>query len=70
MKMKSKRPTKTKAIARALEADYQRRLQIVSHCEAAGLELDFADELCDSRASVEVAFKLVLERVAAKSMFN
>lgn len=56
------------AIKRALEADKVRRKEIQSACTLAKVERAFADELCDSGVTVEVANKRIIERMATQPL--
>lgn len=50
-------------VKRALAEDATRRKEIVALCEAAKIERSFADTLCDSGVSLNVARQQVLERM-------
>lgn len=53
-------------VDRALKADRSRRREIVALCDKAGIERAFADTLCDSGTSLNVAREKVLERMISK----
>lgn len=53
-------------IKRALESDQKRRNEIQSACTLAKVERAFADELCNSGVSVEVARERIIERMATQ----
>ena len=50
-------------VQRALKADAKRRKEIVALCSAANIERSFAEQLCDSGASLDVARTQILEKV-------
>lgn len=52
-----------KTVQRALKEDSKRRKEIVALCSAANIERSFAEQLCDSGASLDIARTQILEKV-------
>lgn len=52
-----------KTVQRALEDESKRRKEIIALCSAANIERSFADTLCDSGASVDIARSQILEKL-------
>lgn len=60
----SRQATVVELIKRALAADQKRRNEIQAACKLAKVERAFADELCDSRVTVEAANKRIIQHMA------
>jgi len=56
------------AIDRALKSDQKRRKEIQAICKRAGIKRAYADELCDSGVSLQIAREKVLESVITKPL--
>lgn len=56
------------SIKRALADDQKRRNEIQAACKLAKVERAFADELCDSGVTVEVANKRIIQRMATQPL--
>lgn len=53
-----------KSVGRALKYDQKRRNEIQAICKQVGIERAFADELCDSGVSLDIARDKVIKRMA------
>jgi len=51
-----------------LDADQQRRAEIQATCKLAKVERAFADELCDTGVSVEIAKQRIIEKMATQPL--